>query len=198
MTKSITLCAVRIETISAVNSHLQTKSRDDDSSKTGISGNGCSVTFKRGTCPLPPDAFHYTQITRALNMLPVHQNSLAIFLFSDDPNWSDIESVAKETWATFEALQEKKLRVKKKKILQAMIFLAMQEYKCHSQTAKHVHTPTKVTALLGINEHHWHRDWYPFWKQMYAIIDDAERKVLEYVYEQTISSRMDSSEITAA
>jgi len=198
MTKSITLQAVRVEIITAVNIHLLTRSRDDDSAETGISGNGCSVTFKRSTCPLPPDAFYYSQISKALNMLPVHLNSLSLVLYSDNPQWCHIECVAKEIWAKFEASQEKPFRVKKKKTLQAMVFLAMQEWKHYSQTGKSVHTPIKIQELLVTNEKNWHRDWSPFWQQLKEIICDEENRILEHVYYSTRTARMGGQDATAA
>jgi len=198
MTKSITLQAVRLEIITAVNIHLLTKSMDDDSAETGITGNGCSVTFKRSSCPLPPDAFHYSQISRALNMLSEQLYSLALVLYSDDPLWSHIETVSHLVWSTFESLQGKKLRAKKKKTLQGMVLLAMQEWRSYSQTGKSVHTPMKIQQLLGINEHHWHRDWYPHWQQMKEIIRDNESEVLEYVYRNTKTARVHRQQISAA
>lgn len=131
-------------------------------------------------------------------MLSRHLNSLALFLYSDNPLWSHTETVAKSTWATFETLQEKPIRAKKRKALQAMVFLAMQEWKHYSQTGKTVHSPIKVRELLGLSEHHWHRDWSPHWQQLKQIIRDDENRVLEYVYNNTKTARMDNKEVAAA
>lgn len=141
--------------------------------------------YQTSSCPLPPNAFFLTQITRAVTMLPDTLNSLALFAYAERCDWHHVENVSRHLWSVFLDKQNKSFREGKKKKLKGMVYLAMQNWKSLLLTEREVHEPAKVRDLLGINEQNWRRDWLPYWRQMHDLLSEADEKVLVDVYRKT-------------
>lgn len=141
--------------------------------------------YKTNSCPLAYDAFHSTKISRAVNALPDHLNSLALYAYTHRCEWRHVEVVSRHVWHLFLVSHPKKFRVKKLKTLKGMVLLAMQDWKNKIQTGKELNTPARVRELLKINENHWRRDWLPFWREMQNLLCDVENQVLMNVYRST-------------
>lgn len=142
-------------------------------------------TFKRSSCPLPPNAFFLTRITRAVNMQPEHLKSLALYAYAERCDWHHVETVAKHLWDDFKDQLDKPLREKKEKTLRNMVFLAMQNWKHQRQTDTDLHQPQRIRELLGISEHTWRRDWLPYWRQFHQLLSNTDEQVVKNVYRST-------------
>lgn len=219
MIKQQTLCVVRDEVLSALHIEARTRGQlDFDASmitnygrrvrqkddETGqlidndpVRGSA-SRSYKTSSCPLPPNAFHLTRITRAINMLPEHQKSLALFAYTERCEWHHVETVARELWDAFLRKQDKAFRAKKEKTLKGMVYLAMQNWQHMLKTEADLHTPKRIRELLEINEHHWRRDWLPYWRQLHDLLTEFDEKVLSNVYRATCRKAAADKRKTAA
>lgn len=154
---------------------------------------GCqSQGFKNSSCPLPSNIFFLSRITQEVNRMPVERNAMAYFTYSDSSAWENTEITAQSVWRRFLDLQVKPLREKKRETLKKMIFLAMQNWRSQTLHEKELHGPVRVRELIGINEHHWCRDWLPHWRLMHEILDGFDNKILMEVYRGTEKRRENS------
>ena len=144
-----------------------------------------SRTFKTNSCPLPPNAFCLSKTSKVVNMLPDNLNSLALYTYADKCSWRHVEIVSRGLWQAFKACQDKPFREKKEKTLKGMVFLAMQNWKHQVQTDLDLLEPARIRELLNINEHHWRRDWLPYWRQMHDLLSATDHQVLLNVYRTT-------------
>lgn len=145
--------------------------------------------FKKSSCPMPSNVFFLTKITRAINLLDEQMCSFAYFTYCDDANWSHTEILAAHVWACFLDRQPKAFRQKKAATLKNMVFLAMQDWRSVTLTDTVLHKPVRIRELLGINEHHWVRDWLPHWQTMHQLLDGFDNKVLKEVFNATQQKR---------
>lgn len=148
-----------------------------------------SQGFKKSSCPIPSNIFFLTKITRAINVMDEQMSSLAYFTYCDDANWDHTESLAAHLWNCFLDKQTKTFRKKKAETLKNMVFLAMQNWRSVTLTDYVLHTPIRIRELLGINEHHWVRDWLPHWQAMHQLLDGLDKKVLKEVFNATQQKR---------
>lgn len=146
---------------------------------------GCTKAFKKGHCPLPPNAFSLIRITKAVNTLPSDLFALTQFTSVERCSWSYVEILANAVWSHLQAVQTKKIRKKKTETLKGMVFLAMQNWKNLLISDRELHSTRRVTELLNVNESHWKRDWAPFWEQMHLILTGMEEQALTHVYQTT-------------
>lgn len=185
----VTNYATRVRPVDEV-----TGQRFDPEPVRGRTGRG----FKVSSCPLPPNAFSLLKTSRAVNMLPEHLNSLALYAYSERCEWRHIEVVAAVIWQRLLADQDKPFRAKKEKTLKGMVFLAMQNWR-HLLTADaDLHTPQRIRELLGINENQWRRDWLPFWRTYHELLSETDNQVLINVYRATSRQAKADKESTAA
>lgn len=220
MIKQQTLYAVRDEIINALHVDVRTRGQlDFDGSMITVYGKrvrsvddvtgqrfdpepvrGRSTRpYKTNSCPLPPNAFSLSRTSRAVNMLPEHLNSLALYAYAERCEWHHVETVARDLWQAFLASQEKAFRAKKEKTLKGMVYLSMQNWKHQVQTDSDLYTPQRIRELLDINEHHWRRDWLPYWRQLHELLSDIDYQVLLNVYRTTSrKARVDKKETAAA
>lgn len=201
-----TLHAVRIEIIEALNTDALTrgqldfdasmitkphkrKVRKDPETNETIYSDPVRGTesrgFKRASCPLPPNAFYLSKISKEILMLSAEYCALAYFTYQLDSEWKHTVLAAQMLWQAFLELQTKKLREKKQQQLKGMVFLAMQNWRSELINDKALHQPKRIREILGINEHHWVRDWKPHWDKMHSLLDGFEQKILRYVYNAT-------------
>ncbi|MFA0194455.1 bacteriophage antitermination protein Q [Vibrio sp. 10N.222.55.E8] len=173
-----TLSVIRTELIEALGAPLLDRVSEDSA----VSGNGCSVTFKRSSCPLPPNAFQLSQITRVVCMLPDNLQAWALYAYGPKQEWSAVQAVTHELWQEFLASETTKFRKKKLETLKGMAFLAVQEWRNQVLFEKELHAPGKVQQLLSVSEANWRRDWLPFWRKMGALMAGIDREMLTNVY----------------
>ncbi|MFT7565850.1 MAG: hypothetical protein ACI846_000136 [Pseudoalteromonas distincta] len=144
-----------------------------------------SQGFKKSSCPLPPNAFFLSKITRTINLMTAEKFALAYYAYSDKSEWCHTETVAHHVWECFLAKQTKKFRAKKKAALKAMVYLAMQNWQSVTLHNRDTHKPARVRELLSINENHWVRDWLPHWRAMHQVLDGIDRKILTEIFNAT-------------
>ena len=149
--------------------------------------------FKRASCPLPPNAFDLSKISKEILVLSPERRALAYFTYQLDAQWCYTETSAQWLWRTFLAHQTKKLRAKKEKQLKGMVFLAMQNWRCQLIHGEDLHKPKRVRECLQINEHHWVRDWLPHWNKMHTLLDGFENQILRDVHHATYKKRNNST-----
>ncbi|NRA78307.1 MAG: hypothetical protein HRU18_08855 [Pseudoalteromonas sp.] len=145
--------------------------------------------FKKPSCPVPANIFFLTKITRAINLLDEQMCSLAYFAYCDDAQWQHTEVVAAYVWRRFLDKQTKAFRKKKTETLKSMVFLAMQDWRSVTVSERVLHGPKRIRELLGINEHHWVRDWLPHWQSMHQVLDGINNKLLTEVFHATQQRR---------
>ncbi|MEZ9525697.1 bacteriophage antitermination protein Q [Enterovibrio norvegicus] len=173
-----TLSVIRLELIEAMGQPLLDRVSEDSA----VSGNGCSVTFKRSSCPLQHNAFALSRMRRKVFMLPDNLQAWALYAYGPTQEWAAVQTVTAELWKGFLASETSKFRAKKLKTLKGMAFLAVQDWRHQVLHEKELHAPGRLQELLKVNEANWRRDWLPFWRKMGALMAGIDRETLSNVY----------------
>lgn len=146
-------------------------------------------SFKRSSCPLPPNIFHLNHIGRALRELPSDLRPIATFTYSEKCDWDSTQALAQTLWSRFleksMASRSRAFSKKKTEQLRGMVFLAMQNWKENTLHERDAHTPQRVRELLNVSEANWVRDWRPQWRLMHQILSEMDEKVLVNVFKKT-------------
>lgn len=173
-----TLSVLRNELIESLGAPLIDRISEDSP----VNGNGCSVTFKRSSCPLPHNAFELSRITRVVFMLPDNLQAWATYAYGPKQEWSSVQTITHELWQEFLASETCKFRKAKLEKLKGMAFLAVQDWRHQVLFEKELHTPGKIQELLSVSESNWRRDWLPLWRKMGALMAGIDREMLTRVY----------------
>lgn len=144
-------------------------------------------TRKQGTsrCLLPDSAFDHTRIVKLVRHFPIEEKALIFYLYAESFNWDHVVILSSYVWNALRKKIKKNLRKKKLKKLKSMVLLALQEYRSLVNSGKTIHPASKVMILLKLSNHHWSRDWLPYWRHLIDILKNLDEHALVLVYRST-------------
>ena len=139
-------------------------------------------TFKQSPMPLPPQAFKFTKLVRAMNHARTCVAEWLRYCYSDGAQLPSREFLV-ELLAQFSEQEERALRGSSAELIKHLALLACQQEREKINVGKNLLTQTKIAQLAGKSEAAWNKRWSCRWNRLLQIIESFDQEGLDHVYE---------------
>ena len=142
----------------------------------------CKV-FKTSPMPLPPQAFKFTRLVKAINTARTCLSDWLRYCYSDGPQLPSRELLL-ALLTQFALQEEKALRESSVKLIKHLALLACQQKRHQINIGKDLLSQTKIAELAGKSESSWNKRWSGRWKRLLLILEKFDNEGLDHVCER--------------
>ncbi|EOD9110336.1 bacteriophage antitermination protein Q [Vibrio parahaemolyticus] len=139
-------------------------------------------TFKKSPMPLPPQAFKFTKLVRAMNNARTCVAEWLRYCYSDGAQLPSREFLV-ELLAQFSEQEERALRGSSAELIKHLALLACQQKRDQINAGKDLLPQTKIAQLAGKSAAAWNKRWACRWNRLLRIIESFDQEGLDHVYE---------------
>lgn len=139
-------------------------------------------TFKKSPMPLPPQAFMFTKLVRAMNNARSCVAEWLRYCYSDGAQLPSREFLL-ELLVEFHSQEERALRGSSAELIKHLALLACQQKRDQINAGKDLLPQTKIAQLSGKSEAAWNKRWACRWNRLLRIIESFDQEGLDHVYE---------------
>lgn len=139
-------------------------------------------TFKKSPMPLPPQAFKFTQLVRAMNKARACVRDWLRYCYSDGAQLPSRDLLV-ELLEQFNNQEERSLRGASSELIKHLALLACQQKRDETNSGTTLLTQTKIAKLAGKSESAWNKRWSCRWNRLLRILNQFDQEGLDHVYE---------------
>ncbi len=138
---------------------------------------------RRPAPPMNDMEFSLCSWRRAVNALPVYQNSWVKYCYGHDLRFSHQVAFCKHVWSEYEkTLDEKPLQAKIKKRLIALVWLAAQDVAAKSRNDLYKeYAGAALAGFMSINRSTWLRVYAGHWAKLKLLFSIMDMAALQFV-----------------
>lgn len=140
--------------------------------------------FKQSPVPLPPQAFQYSKMVRAMHTSSEHVSDWLRYCYSDGAQLPTA-TLLQQLLDQFYADENQRMADKSKTLIKHLALLACQQKRLEINAGQNLLTQTRIAQLCGKTNSAWEKGWAKRWKRLMAILDGFDTEGLNHVHEQT-------------
>jgi len=138
-------------------------------------------SFKTSPMPLPPQAFKFTRLVRAMNNARKCVADWLRYCYSDGAQLPT-RAVLTELLTEFSAQEDRALRGSSVELVKHLALLACQQKRHQINIGSNLLTQVKIAQLAGKTDSAWNKRWSCRWERLLRILETFDQEGLNHVY----------------